>query len=214
MNDTQRNAASTGRKRFLDDYETVQERIAKFYQKFPEGRIVTELASDPANWERCRYKAALFRSFEDAHPLATGHAVEAVDDAKSAVNKAYHEENCESSAIGRALANAGFAPKGGGPAPQPQQRAETRQEAPKAKAQPAQESDTGGDHPVLQIIWDKAQGMGISPKEMKAFLMQEFGVPTSKALDDTQIARLAQAFEEIDTLEEFKSLLHQEPSNN
>jgi len=206
------------RKRFLDEYETVQERIAKFYQKFPEGRIVTELASDPANWERCRYKAALFRSFEDASPLATGHAVEAVDDAKSAVNKAYHEENCESSAIGRALANAGFAPKGGGPAPQAEP-AEKRQETPKPaaqapKAQPAQESDSDGDHPVLQIIWDKAQGMGISPKEMKAFLVQEFGVPTSKALDDTQIARLAQTFEEIDTLEEFKSLLHEAPSSN
>src|SRR5574337_1399331 len=160
------------RKGFLSDYETVQERIAKFYAKYPEGRICTELASDPGNWERCRYKAQLFRNFEDATPLATGHATGAVDEGNF-VNKAFHEENAESSAIGRALANAGFAPKGSAPREEPAAR-------PAARGKGVDPSE----HPVLQVIWDKAQSLGITPKHMKAYLLQEFGVPTSKALND------------------------------
>lgn len=177
------------RKGFLSEYETVQERIAKFYGKYPDGRIATELVSDPDNWERCRYKAMLYRNFEDSVPLATGHATGAMDEG-NAVNKAFHEENAESSAIGRALANAGFAPKG---APRVEELAN------KAKHE--------GEHPVLQVIWDKAQGLGITPKHMKALLMQEFGVPTSKALNDVQIAQLAETFEQVDSLEEFEALL-------
>ena len=42
---------------------------------------------------------------------------------------------------------------------------------------------------------------------MKALLMQEFGVPTSKALNDVQIAQLAETFEQVDSLEEFEALL-------
>lgn len=186
----------TERKRFLEDYETVQARIAKFYQKYPEGRIVTELVSDPNNWERCRYKASLYRNFEDEVPLATGHAVEAADDARSAVNRAFHEENAESSAIGRALANAGFAPKGG-----------TSREPAAPAASRAKPAEPAGEHPVLQMVWDKAQGMGVTPAQMKAFLVQEFGVSTSKALDETQIAKLAAVFEQVDTPEAFQALL-------
>jgi len=181
------------RRGFLSDYETVQERIAKFYAKYPDGRIATELVSDPGNWERCRFKALLYRNFEDQTPLASGHATGAMDEA-NAVNKAFHEENAESSAIGRALANAGFAPKGSSAGP--------RVEEFSNKTRPGE-----GEHPVLQVIWDKAQGLGITPKHMKALLMQEFGVPTSKALNDVQIAQLAETFEQVDSLEEFEALL-------
>lgn len=181
------------RRGFLSDYETVQERLAKFYAKYPDGRIITELVSDPGNWERCRYKALLYRNFEDSVPLASGHATGAMDEG-NAVNKAFHEENAESSAIGRALANAGFAPKGSSAGP--------RVEDFSTKARPGE-----GEHPVLQVIWDKAQGLGITPKHMKALLMQEFGVPTSKALNDVQIAQLAETFEQVDSLEEFEALL-------
>lgn len=192
IRDIRKGKTMSQRRGFLSDYETVQERIAKFYGKYPDGRIITELVSDPGNWERCRYKALLYRNFEDQAPLASGHATGAMDEA-NAVNKAFHEENAESSAISRALADAGFAPKASSPGP----RAEDF--SIRAKQE--------GEHPVLQVIWDKAQGLGITPKHMKALLMQEFGVPTSKALNDVQIAQLAETFEQVDSLEEFEALL-------
>lgn len=185
------------RKKFLNDYETVQERIAKFYAKYPDGRIFTQLMSDPANWEQCRYQAMLFRSFDESDPISTGHATETIDNEKNFVNRTFHEENAESSAIGRALANAGFAARSFTP----------RNEESFVKTKT---TDSGGDHPVIQVIWDKARSVGVTAKLMKAYLMQEFGVPTSKALDDVQIAKLAEAFENVESLDEFEALLQDE----
>lgn len=185
------------RKKFLNDYETVQERIAKFYAKYPDGRIFTQLMSDPANWEQCRYKAMLFRSFDESDPISTGHATETIDNEKNFVNRTFHEENAESSAIGRALANAGFAARSFA--------SRNEESFVKTKA-----TESGGDHPVIQVIWDKARSVGVTAKLMKAYLMQEFGVPTSKALDDVQIAKLAEAFENVESLDEFEALLQDE----
>jgi len=182
------------RKRFLNDYKTVQERIAKFYAKYPNGRIFTELVSDPSNWEQCRYKAMLFVNLNEGNPISTGHATETIDNDKNFVNRTFHEENAESSAIGRALANAGFSARSFTP----------RNEKAFVKTKT---TDSDGDHPVIQVIWDKARSVGVTAQLMKAYLIQEFGVPTSKALDDVQIAQLAEAFENVDSLEEFEALL-------
>jgi len=96
----------------LEDYEEVKDRIPKFKKDFPDGRIVTQLESDKADWTHCRYKAFLFKDAEEQSKqliLATGYAFEEIG--KGMVNKTSHEENCETSAIGRALANAGYAGK-------------------------------------------------------------------------------------------------------
>lgn len=104
----------------LDDYETVAERITKFYTLYPYGRIITELVSDPANFDICRYKAYVFRHQNDKEPAATGYAVERRDPEEKigkngqifySVNAFCAEENCETSAIGRSLSSMGI----GGP---------------------------------------------------------------------------------------------------
>lgn len=87
----------------LDDYVQVNERIEKFYEKYPDGSIQTEIISNQ-NGEII-FKAYAFRDREDTRP-ATGHAMER--EGSTYINKTSHIENCETSAVGRALAMLGF----------------------------------------------------------------------------------------------------------
>ena len=89
----------------LEDYETVQSRIEKFYKKYPEGRIITELAKHSEDFTSVIFSAMLFKA-NDIVPVSTGWAMEVAGDGY--VNKTSHLENCETSAIGRALANIGM----------------------------------------------------------------------------------------------------------
>ena len=92
----------------LDDYETVEERLIKYWKDNPDGRIQTSLLEYSAS--RFIVSAAVFRKADDAAPWATGLAEETVQG--RGVNATSALENCETSAIGRALANAGYATKG------------------------------------------------------------------------------------------------------
>ena len=86
------------------DYATVAERITAFYAAFPFGRIVTELADRTER--QVTFRAAVYRSADEAQPAATGWASEREGDGD--VNAVACLENAETSAIGRALANLGF----------------------------------------------------------------------------------------------------------
>jgi hypothetical protein len=92
----------------LEDYETVESRLEKWHGKFPDNRIETELIE--ASNTRFIVFCKLFKTEADAKPCATGLAFETISD--RGVNSTSALENCETSAIGRALANAGFAAKG------------------------------------------------------------------------------------------------------
>jgi hypothetical protein len=92
----------------LADYETVESRLEKFWKEFPDGRISTELEVCEAH--RYVVKAYLYRTYLDQVAYSTGFAEE--KDSDRGVNATSALENCETSAIGRALANAGFATKG------------------------------------------------------------------------------------------------------
>jgi hypothetical protein len=92
----------------LADYETVEVRLEKFIKDYPAFRISTELEVVEAT--RYIVKAYLFKNAEDGVAWATGYAEETVT--SRGVNQTSALENCETSAIGRALANAGYAPKG------------------------------------------------------------------------------------------------------
>jgi len=83
------------------DYAEVAERLPLFWKDCPRGRIITELIVDDG--ERIVMKASLFPTYEDHHPTTTGFAEEIRG--SSMVNKTSALENCETSAVGRALAN-------------------------------------------------------------------------------------------------------------
>lgn len=86
------------------DYAPVADRITLFYQRFPDGRIITELVARDAH--EVTFRAAVYRSSADPEPAATGWAAEREGDGD--VNSVACLENTETSAIGRALANLGF----------------------------------------------------------------------------------------------------------
>jgi len=92
----------------LDDYETVEERLIKYWADNKDGRVFTRLLESSAS--RFIVEAAIYRSKDDTAPWATGLAEETVQG--RGVNATSALENCETSAIGRALANAGYATKG------------------------------------------------------------------------------------------------------
>lgn len=92
----------------LADYEPVEVRLEKFIKDYPAFRISTELEVVEAT--RYIVKAYLYKDSADVVAWATGYAEETVT--SRGVNQTSALENCETSAIGRALANAGYAPKG------------------------------------------------------------------------------------------------------
>ena len=92
----------------LADYETVEVRLEKFIKDYPDFRISTEL--EVCEKDRYIVKAYLFKDSQQNTALSTGLAEEKVTD--RGVNQTSALENCETSSIGRALANAGYAAKG------------------------------------------------------------------------------------------------------
>lgn len=87
----------------LDDYEPVAARHARWLADHPTGRTVTHLLSAPGA-DVCVIRAELWI---DDVLMATGIAEEIRGQGN--VNRTSHVENCETSAVGRALANAGYA---------------------------------------------------------------------------------------------------------
>jgi len=97
----------------LDDYETVEERLEKWWKDNEDGSIQTELINRPnSNPDEFVFVARLYRTTADAIPVATGWASEIRT--TSSFNK-FACELAESSAIGRALANYIYSKKGARP---------------------------------------------------------------------------------------------------
>jgi len=91
----------------LNDYETVESRISKFWKDYPDGRIETELIEAASN--RFIVEARIFRTEVDPKAWSIDYAAESFrSDSKEAE---FALERCSTSAIGRALATAGFATK-------------------------------------------------------------------------------------------------------
>jgi hypothetical protein len=92
----------------LEDYETVEERLVKFWKDHPDGRIDTKIIE--ASTTRFIVQAYIYRTEVDQHAWSSGLAEETISG--RGVNATSALENAETSAIGRALASAGYATKG------------------------------------------------------------------------------------------------------
>jgi hypothetical protein len=146
------------------DYETVDSRIKRFYGDHPEGRITTELVSTDRESGATRWvvRASVFRGTGYVEPDGTGYAFEI--DGQAGANKTSALENCETSAIGRALANIGYSGD---------KRASREEMAKTQRPQDSQAFDTlveewtlalndAGSLTELQDVWNRAGAAGVT----------------------------------------------------
>ena len=88
----------------LENYETVEERLKVFWKENPEGRIFTEVVHETDDGSCVTIRAFIYKDENDTNPISTGIAQETKGQGGFANTDAW-VENCETSAIGRALAN-------------------------------------------------------------------------------------------------------------
>jgi hypothetical protein len=93
----------------LSNYETVEDRLVRFWAEHgPGARVETCMMS--YDGDSCIFRAEIYFKNSETVPTATGYAQEIRSD--RGVNSTSFVENCETSAIGRALANCGYATHG------------------------------------------------------------------------------------------------------
>ena len=110
----------------LDNYETVEDRLVKFWNEHKDGRVLTSVHYYDDN--RILVRAEIYFNREDDRPVATGYAEELRG--ASPVNRTSHAENAETSAIGRGLANCGYAAKGSRPSREEMEKVQRMGSAP------------------------------------------------------------------------------------
>lgn len=81
----------------IGDYVEVNQRVLAFRKLYPEGLIHTEMIDNENGI--CIFKATIYN--QEGNELATGYAYEKEN--STFINKTSYIENCETSAVGRAL---------------------------------------------------------------------------------------------------------------
>lgn len=104
----------------LSNYETVETRLNRFWETHPDGRVETTLMN--YDGDTCIVRTVIWKHRDDAQPTATGYAHEIHTD--RGVNATSFVENCETSSLGRCLANMGFATQGKRPSREEMQKVE------------------------------------------------------------------------------------------
>jgi hypothetical protein len=151
----------------LDEYELVEDRIRAFYNDYPDGRIVSYDLTSEADRAKGYFvvRAQLFLDHgdqEDNCPKATGLAFEI--EGGAGANRTAALENAETSAIGRALANADYA-KGKRPSRQEMEKAQRGPAKKDAKIAPESAVTAILEAPTVELLeaeWNKAVEGGYS----------------------------------------------------
>lgn len=161
----------------LDNYETVEDRLARFWADHPEGRVMTSMVHYDDN--KVVFGAEVYFQFDDPAPKATGYAEEVRG--ASPVNKTSHVENAETSAIGRALANCGYAAKGARP---------SREEMAKVQRGQVEQVKTQN----VDKFKEACAKAGLKPEDVAA----KAGIDFDKITDE-HLPRLRDAFKQMQT---------------
>lgn len=148
----------------INDYETVETRINRFYTQHPDGRIITEDLTTEADravgvW---RIKSFIYLTDGDQAndlPKATGHAFEI--DGQGMTQKQAAYETCETSSIGRALANMNFS---GSKRPSREEMEKAQRVA--TKTDWLLEASKLNSVDKLRRLYIKAQGQGAGAEEL------------------------------------------------
>jgi hypothetical protein len=92
----------------LSNYETVEQRLVRWWAAYPNGRVYTCMMNYTG--DACVFYCELYADKDDKVPVATGYAEEIKSD--RGVNATSFVENCETSAIGRAIGNCSLGSNG------------------------------------------------------------------------------------------------------
>ena len=162
----------------LADYETVEERIRRFYKDNKTGRIITDNIPTLQDRQVSTWvvKASVYLDDQTDKPKATGLAFEV--DGQGMANKTSALENAETSAIGRALANAGYS--GNKRTSRQEMEKVARGATPKATSKDwiAMATDLGNDIEGLRLLYSQAKTANAAPATLAK--IQELAVgPTS-----------------------------------
>lgn len=195
------------------EYAEVNQRILAFWSLFPTGRIITKKTHDDGN--RCEFECYVYREEEDEKPTTTGHAYEVK---QGNVNSTSYVENCETSAIGRALGLLGIgattaiasadevlnamaqqeAIQG---QPKPQQQPQRTQQ-PQQKKQPAKSKAAAPDEKKKAVakVADLKQKVilgGTSEEGINSWYVSKFGNVGMMRLTDAQLKELTEYLEQL-----------------
>ena len=161
----------------LRNYQTVDDRLREWWSAHPHGRVATWIAESHGE-QRWTIAAAIYRDAGDETPAATGMAYG--DPAGSSGAQATNPlEDAETSAIGRALANAGYSPKGARPSAEEMAVAENRANG--QHSEPPQ-------HPAITIR-ERIKAAGLV-EAFTAYLADQHGVNRLDELDTADLMKV------------------------
>ena len=153
----------------LNDYEPVEQRIKRFYKDYPDARIITENITTAQDRQVGTWvtKSYIFLTSADQElnlPKATGLAFE-VDSAKGPQATSALEV-CETSSIGRALANANYS--GNKRASREEMEKVARDNRPKPTAQDwlGMTEALGNDLDGLRLLYSQAKTGGATDETL------------------------------------------------
>jgi hypothetical protein len=147
----------------LQDYETVEERIRRFYKDNPDGRIITDNITtlqdrQVGTWVTRSWVYLTAEDQEKGLPKASGLAFEV--DSNKGPQATSALEVCETSSIGRALANGGYS--GNKRASRTEMEKVQRGQQPRATAKDwlAMSTELGNDLDGLRLLYSEAKTGG------------------------------------------------------
>ena len=92
-----------------DEYDQVEDRLKKFWEDNPNGRIDTKVIHVSEDFKNAIHRCEIYKDIADEYPVSTGIAQD--QNGPKGANQTSWIENGETSAIGRALANWKYAAK-------------------------------------------------------------------------------------------------------
>lgn len=144
----------------ISQYSTVAERIDKFWEKYPNGRLHTELVHFSS--EQVVMRGEVYLDREDARPVTSDYAEERID--SSPVNRVSMVENCATSVLGRCLADLGGEFTGSKRPSAEEMQKVARHENRQAARDWLAEAKELQDVDALRLLWAEASKAGASPE--------------------------------------------------